>query len=374
MQLKLIIAVLQKELREVRRDRRTLFLTLVLPLFFYPAVLIISVLAKQSEFQTLEKNPPQIGIYGLPELQKKLAAAQFQIHELTEPPKKLNPRYDLAIHTKGKDITLFHASSTRGLQTKKQVQEQLDQWLNSKIKTSLTDAGIATSILTPYALEWIDTTPKRERIGQQFGIVGAYLILFLSFSACMAVAVDAGAGERERGTLESMLMTPASLFSIGIGKLLYVMSMGLLSCISTLIGLSSLFLLQRQVSHFLTSLLDPFFFIALAFILVGSIVFFSSTLYTISMRAKNLREAQLKASLVMMIVALSLIISGSSAVANSQWVWYVPILNAATGIKEVIMGVLVWKKLLIMSVSQLLISLAFLAWLSHQMKSEKGIV
>ena len=197
-------------------------------------------------------------------------------------------------------------------------------------------------MLEPFAIQELNVTPIREQVGKQMGGVGAYFMIFLAFTGCMSVAVDAGAGERERGTMEAMMVSQASFGWIAAGKFLFVLIMGGISVLATFLGMTSMVFLDDGARSMVGEFLDFQSISMLVLLMLGVVVVFASLLYCISLLAKSAREAHLRASLVMMFVAVVLILCGSEIVSTSEWVRYVPVMNSAVAISKVISGMATW--------------------------------
>lgn len=331
--LRIAKAVLKKEVREVVRDKKTLFISLFLPLIFYPVMLLVSLGVSQQEKKSQLGDPIRIGLIETGQVVDFIHGENIQVVAVDNA-QSLGAKADIVLKVEEGSISVYYHSSIRGMHAHQMVQKLLSQHIDEKVRTHLLSIGQSPKLVEPYDIKWLNASPPREEIGRKFGGAGAYFLIFLALTGCMSVAVDAGAGERERGTLEVMMTTPASLFEIGLGKLCFVIFMGLLSVVATFIGLSSLFLLHPEVKTFLFGLLNFTFCIQLTLTMISVVICFASILYGSSLLSSNSREAHMKASLFMMSVAVLLIIAGAETVSNSYWVTFIPVMNAAAWIKN----------------------------------------
>ena len=138
--------------------------------------------------------------------------------------------------------------------------------------------------------------------------MAAYFLVFLAFTGCMAVAVDVAAGEKERGTLEAMLVTPASFWEITFGKLLFVVTMGLLSVASTAIGIVSMVVaVGSAIEGMSLGGVGWVSILGILFLILVMVFFFAVLLFALSILARSSKEAHMRGSLLMLFIAMALV-------------------------------------------------------------------
>lgn len=355
-------AVFYKEIREVFRDKRTLLLALVLPMFFYPVLVSVSLLS--SEPQDKENVEMQrVGIGAVASMPKVEGIEWVQRGKVRES----GDLVFLQRQSKG-DFLLNYIPSFAGEKQKEEVLRLLEKHKEQIVLQQFKEQGLAANLLEPFRVEVKKTVGARGEIALKYGGAAAYFVIFLAFTGCMSVAVDAGAGERERGTLEAMMTTSASLLGVGAGKLCFVVLMGLLSVISTVLGLCLVVLTVPELRMFLAEMLDWRTGLQLTLLLSSIVVLFGAILYGVSLLAKSTREAHLRASLLMMLVAVSLIVAGSEQVAGSVWALFTPIMNVSVAVAAALGGSLTWVACGIVVMSSLSLSLLMLWLLSVKLK------
>jgi len=171
-----------------------------------------------------------------------------------------------------------------------------------------------------------------------------YLIVIWAFYGGMSTATDLVAGEKERNTLETLLITPQPRTGIILGKLLALGVICLMSSLSSLIGLALYSLLrlpgsEATLKNGLGLTLPGAALIIL--LLVPLVAFFSSLLIAVSTFAKNAREAQTYLSLASFVVIIPAMFSqfiGLTEFANASWINYIPVLNTSNNIRLTLMG------------------------------------
>ena len=96
----------------------------------------------------------------------------------------------------------------------------------------LLNAEKVDALLQPVKLEKVNTAESRENLGEKIGGLIAYILIPLCLAGCSYPAIDIGAGEKERGTLETLLICPISRTSIVLGKFLTELTTGLASALN----------------------------------------------------------------------------------------------------------------------------------------------
>ena len=363
------MATLKKELREVLRDKRTLFLTILVPLVFYPAlILLASGLGAKQEIKT-KQQVLRVGICGeaADSVSPQLVAVSHEIEW------NLSPREDVETQFKQKNLDAYvvlahrsdhltaevhYLSTVQGELLKKRVLDALKAYKDEVVKSSLGEV---------LEVSQVDHASARQSAGSKFGGVVAYFIVFLAFTGCMAVAVDAAAGEKERGTLEAILSTSAPFSGIALGKLLYIVVMGLLSVASTAGGIGIMVLLNGTAAGALSGV-DWWAMLGMFFLLLVLVFFFAAVLFAVSMTARSNKEAHMRSSLLMLLLCMSLVYCTLPGGELSGAVLYVPALNVAMALKELWQGTLGMLEYFIVLGFTLGLAVAVLAWISIKVK------
>lgn len=213
------------------------------------------------------------------------------------------------------------------------------------LKALLQSKGIPES-----AMEAITVVESRLDVGEGKGagqmIVGLlpYLIVIWAFYGGFGVASDLVAGEKEKSTLETLLITPVRRTQIVLGKFLALGLVCLLSSVSSLVGLVLYAAIKPPGAE--TLLRDglgvsPLAALVTFAVLIPTVAFFASLLVAISSFAKNTREAQTHLGLVSFIVLMPAVASqfiGLTDLGSSLWVHFVPVLNTANIIRGALLG------------------------------------
>jgi sodium transport system permease protein len=203
------------------------------------------------------------------------------------------------------------------------------------------------------AAEHVKLVPKEVAIGEKGAgelIVALlpYMIVLFAFSGGMSMAADLVAGEKEKSTLETLLITPVGRNQIVTGKFLALCVVCFLSSASCLLGMVVSSALKTPGSQQMFK--DGFGVTPLAagtilLLLLPLVAMFASILIAISSYAKNPREAQTYLALVNFIVIMPAIFSqfiGLTDLQNKLWINTVPVLNTANNIRAALLGKTDW--------------------------------
>jgi len=229
----------------------------------------------------------------------------------------------------------------------------------------------------PFTIVKESTANERESLGEKIGGLLPYILIIIGLSGAMYPAIDLGVGEKERGTLETLLLTPVSRFSIVFAKFLVIFTTSFVSIFLTLLSFALISLttgdlmasffpdpvFTEKTEQLITtlsgiSLLDIFLMFLM---LVPIAAIFASILLSVSIYARTFKEAQNYMSPILLVIIFPLIISLLPGV-KLDWFWAsVPITNISLAIKEIFKGTIDFDMLIVIFVSTTIIAGALLA-------------
>jgi sodium transport system permease protein len=358
--------VYKKEIQGAIRDRRTLISMVVVPLIFYP-LLFLGIgyfsLMGQKNSETIPSTISIIGAKNSPELveifekENNITVIQSEnnsnddmmgenIHLTIDIPEAIEIDYKGNNSVFASPIIMHYDSTAQhSLVAKKRVTALIDTYRRNIIKERLNKIGLNNDFLEPFQEQWMDIAPQEKNIGFMLGSILPYLIIILIFIGAMNSAVDITAGEKERGTLATLLVSQLNRLEIVLGKYFSVMTISAISMFLGLIGLSIAFLVPAymlgEISiinvHFSFPLF-LFFFLILA-PLVG---FASAILILIGIFARNTKEASTYTTPIYMGAIFLGMLSLSQGIELSRPLFFIPILNNSFVFKELLMGTVNW--------------------------------
>jgi len=333
------IAILRKELLDTLRDRRTGTVTLLSAILAGPIflLLIFNLMASQAE-HAREMTLPVIGAEYAPAV---VAFLQRQQVSVTKAPADYDAqirRGDLDVvlvidASFGKDVEqgkpgtvqlVFDRSRDRARPSIDQAESLLRGYNRLWGDQRLMLRGVTTSVANPLLIETADlATPQQS--GALVLFLVAYYGLFASVMGGMAVALDTTAGERERQSLEPLLMTPARPAEIVIGKWLAVCAFDALVVTLTLTG----FYLTLAFAP-LPPVGVPFLFGSREFgrfllVLVPMMLMLPAILLYVGSRVRAYREAQANVSVLLFVISLIPLVQLFMQRKEPPWLGLVPV-------------------------------------------------
>ncbi len=199
-----------------------------------------------------------------------------------------------------------------------------------------------------------------------------FIVVCFVFSACMSVTLESVAGEKERGTLSTILVTSAKRSHIALGKIIPLACISMLGALSSFLGVV---LSMPKLMGLSLGMLGGYSFgmYVLLFLLIFSFVpLIVALISTISTVARSVKEASAYTSVLMILVmVISLVTAFLPAIGN--WVVAIPVLNAVVFMQELLAGSLpVWQSLV--SVGFNLLYTALLVFIMTKMLSSEKIM
>ena len=197
-------------------------------------------------------------------------------------------------------------------------------------------------IVEAVAVEEQDITPMKEKLGRTIGGLLPYLFVIFCFMGSMYPAIDLAAGEKERGTIETLLTAPVGRFQLLLGKFGVVVLTGLLSAAVSMIGLyvavSQNPEMPQEMLSAVSSILDPGTILLVLSLLLPLAVFFAGFLLSLSFYAKSYKEAQSLISPLTLVVILPVAVGMIPGIELTPLTAMIPILNVSLATKEIIAG------------------------------------
>lgn len=196
------------------------------------------------------------------------------------------------------------------------------------------------------------------------------LIITFLFQGALAVGPESIAGDKERGTIATLLSTPTRRSHIALGKIFSLSILSVLSSISSFIGV--ILSLPKLMQSDTSITFDFSTYVTLFLILVSTTLVIISIVSVISATAKNIKEAT---TFVTPLMILSMMIGMTTMfsfkISDGAWTYAIPIYNTANILSEAFTGNLSLVPLVVAVVSNLLFTVIFTFILTKMFNSEK---
>jgi sodium transport system permease protein len=334
-------AVCRKELVEALRDRRTVVLSLLVPVLLMPAITLgLPYLAVREETR-LRAAPARVAVSGrrhlLGFLQMATAGEWIVVVDVREPQAALaRGAVDavLEAHPAGggpvRVRLLYDETSVASLLARQKIDEAVARYSLQEVEAQLARRGVTAESLLPLAVDHVTIRPAQDGgRGSLAAVLPFFMTVWMMLGGQYA-ALDLGAGERERGTLPGLLLTPPPRLALVFGKFAAVFT---LATGSVLLVVGSVLLSLRLASPFLGASAQTIpWRVALPLCGVGVSLaaFLSAMQLLLSIAARSVREAQqLFTPLYLTVVASVALAQLLPDWGRQLWLYALPVLNGA---------------------------------------------
>ena len=357
----IIFSIFKKELTDVLRDRRTLFFMIVIPVIVMPLIFIGSI--KFQEYQSKKSDEKILNIG----LINKTSNSQIRDYLLDQKGVYLVEDIDLDslelgikndslqgglyihknfindISASGMgEVEVYYKSSDLMSKAKNRINNALEIYKNEVVSERLSEFNVDKGLLEPLDIINKDMSTKKETIGKAVGGLIPYMLVIFIFLGAMYPAIDLGAGEKERGSLETLLSSPATKFEITVGKLMVVSLAGMVSGLISVVGISAPFYfisnIPDQIKSTVLEIISPFIIVSVIILMIPIAIFFASMLLSISFYARSFKEAQSLMGPLNIIIIVPLMLTIGPGIEIDHITALIPLINVGLLTKEILAG------------------------------------
>jgi sodium transport system permease protein len=351
--LAVVRTVFGKEIVDALRDRRTMMVVLLSSVLMGPLVLIaLSGLMATFEERAEKREVFVAGIEHAPGLKNFLERqtyvvqpappdfeAQLRSARLGDPVVVVPVGFEAAM-LRGDAPVLEVVSDSANRQadaTVGRVRQLLAGYSRERATLSLAFRGVSPELLEPLRVEEQDLASTQTRATQLTGMLPFFVMMAVLYGALNA-ALDTTAGERERGSLEPLLMNPAERAALVLGKWGAVASVAMLvavlSCFS-FIPAQRLLQSDSLQALFQFGWREAGLFLLLLLPLAAAV---SALLMAVAIRCRSFKEAQANSSVVVLLVSLLPLVNVFNLGGEAPWHLWVPALAQNTLMTRVLKG------------------------------------
>jgi len=371
-----IANVYRKELTEWLRDRRTLISTVVVPLLAFPILMVgmvslSSVLIGKVEKETHKvmilhgEDSPQVldKLRAVPNIEIVPATDDYK-HRISE--KEIRAAIDIpkgfqSAMDHGEEQTVkiyFYEGELRSSSGANQVEKSLKEYRDAIVSSRLSARNVPASIIKPFEVEQENVAPPEKVSGAALGGLLGYMVILLSMTGAIYPAIDLTAGEKERGTMETILSSPISRLDLVLGKFFLVLSASLTTAILSIISMGTSFYVVGR-SGFMPAKDAAVLQLHIGLATVLSVflmalplaVLFAAVLMTIALFAKTYKEAQSYLTPMTFIVVIPAVASLLPGIDLTAKLALVPILSTSLVCKEIVAGTFHWAFIMLIFLS-----------------------
>lgn len=365
-----------REVRDQLRDRRTLFMIFILPIVLYPALgLGLVQMSLQFGKQTrsvgvdgagdLPAEPPLLSADGKtfhPDLfhVRDPSVLAVEVRDDLQREDVAQGRYDVVLKippgaaerlARGEQVQLqiyYDGANDRSELARALVRDLLSNWADKIVAQRLREAGKPETFAQPVTLDdgaGVDVSTAGRRTGAAWGRIFPFLLVMMALTGAFYPAIDLCAGEKERGTMETLLISPARRGEIVLGKFLTIF---LFSTATTVVNLASMGLTFGQIASMIPAtatqaagLLSPPSPTSVVWMLVLMLplaAFFSALCMALAVFARSTKEGQYYLMPLFLVVTPLIFLTLAPGVELNPFYSLVPVANVALLLKTLMLN------------------------------------
>ena len=359
MNFKKIFTIYKKEMLDILRDKRTVISTIVVPIILYPLLMvgISSIMSRQE--QKLEE---QTAIIYLDDQVRDMNSGKIMaylsnvknvqiMNEVDDPMNLIHEDIVKAIITITDTVNSsgfqilrakisYDESDEKAARVFRQLRDEFVKIENDIIGDRLADISVDVEILSAVEVIKDNIAPPEQMLGFFIGQILPYLLIMLTISGGAVVASDLVAGEKERGTLETILVSAAHRNELVFGKYLTIIT---ISFITVFLNLFSMYVsfqhMLGQTGIDMQNINLPLGNFALVLVaMLPMITLFAAILLSISTFSRNIKEAQSYQMPLLMVGMMAAMITIFPAFELNAGMALIPIVNIALLFKDIMMN------------------------------------
>jgi len=361
----MIFTIFKKELKDTLRDKRTLIMMLVIPILIFPIILNLFVGISSSFSEEAATKPVKIGFVGekenyitqqLNNLPEQMGAKEIIFYkdtlEMIEAIKLDSVQMGMYIPNDFAElmssktpapVSIFFNATDMGMKDRAEVYMSSIEGIATQER--YLEMNLKESELRPIDSKYKNIASDKEMIGKLAGGILPYIFIAFGFIGCMYPAIDLFTGEKERGTIETLLTTPVLRWQILFGKMGVVVLSGLLAASCALLGLFlSIEVLDivdnEELLNVIHGVLNFKFVLMLYGLLLPLTIFFAGVMIPIAVYAKSFKEAQSIITPLNIVMVLPAMVGFFPGVELNSITACIPVVNVVLATKELIAGTL----------------------------------
>lgn len=358
--MKKIGILVKKEITEILRDKKTLIIMVMIPLLLYPLIMIgmslgMSMIAQSQANQTYtvgyatqdrEYIEPIISIYEKEKDEDKQETLEFVAFE-NKATEEETAGYHIwmSFEQKAEHITIsvdYTSTDASSSYAENEINDLVDIYKEELVARNLKIQGLTEDFLTPVVYNAVDSVSVTESLGLNLGgMIGMMLIVNILLGAFYP-AVDVTTGEKERGTLETLLTLPVTNFQMIMSKFISVSGFACMTAIFSLLSIGGsiffmLLALPTDSDGGIQLPIDSFIkYLPILLLVVVSVALLITALsMCFCVFAKSSKEANNYMTPIMLIAMFASMVSIIPGIEFTQVMSLIPIVNVSLLIRDV---------------------------------------
>ncbi len=395
----IVFTILRKELLDTMRDKRALLLMVGVPVILYPALLIIASQATIMQMDKMKSTASRVAL-SAPDAQVEQWLADLDDVELqtpADPSAALHAndidalvvlddsfQEDVAQDRSGGIEIQYDSAEPASQIARERLEQAFEKHSKELLRQRLDKRSISEDYIQPLAVKSENVAPPSKTTGAVLGLALPVLLVVMLGLGAFYPAIDLTAGEKERGTFESLLTTPISKLDIVFGKYLTVcilsMFTGMLNLASMAMTFSfQLAQLRESVGSFQVQL-SPGTILLVVIIILPLSLFISAVMMSLAMFARSMKEAEFFLTPFLFLIMFPALLTAVPGMELTAAIQFIPITNVALLFKELMVSPTSWEAVFPVFLSTTIyamLAILFAVWVFQReevvLSEEKGI-
>ena len=363
MNLKKIKTIYLKEMKDTLRDRRTLISMLLIPILLFPLLIfgMTSLTLKMAQ-KTAERVSPVVfmgegeapNLFSMFKADTSFSIVQEKDYRLAIKDKRIMAAVEFSRDFEKRiragnsaQVKIYYdVAEIKSKMTSEKLGNILRVYQDSIVTERLKSHKVDRSLLQPVQIQKENLAPQEKMSGFFLSMFLPYLIMIMALTGAMYPAIDLTAGEKERGTMETLLVSPASRGEIATGKFLTVFTASLVTALvstaSMVITASTSISKFREIGEKVVFSINPISMLILFLLMLPYCCLASSVLLSLALYAKSYKEAQSYISPLLIVIILPAMASFLPGLELSVGIAFIPVINISLTLKQVLLGSYEW--------------------------------
>ena len=334
-----ILSIVKKELYRFLTDKKLMLTTVLLPGLMIYGIYSFMGEGMMNMFETDEDYKPQVAVYDLPDVLNTrfqiLYMDMIDVEDLSvEEAKEMTASQNLDL------VVVFPKDFSEAISNPEK--PEIEIYYNSVNNESSKTYQFVVNALDTYEEslanvftlnskgETYDLASDEDMSAMIYSMMLPMLLLTFVYSGCIAVAPESIAGEKERGTIATLLVTPMKRSHLALGKVISLSIVALMSGVSSFIGtmLSLPKLMASELDGMSAAVYSASEYFLLFLIVISAVLLLTAVISIISAWTSSVKEASTAVSPLMIVVMLigvsSMLLSGERV---SPFLFMIPLYN-----------------------------------------------